>query len=120
MPSSSPLDSLDEPLPSRYLPPHSANADEAYDDASAQERLVSLLSCSCFDLVRVSFLRESLYGTQALRSPPYHELYPYHTLPFSSLTPDQRQALVNHLCDYFRWEDEPIVSDLHDAIRSAP
>lgn len=120
MPSSPPLESLYESLPSRYCPPHSVDADEAYDDASAQERLVSLLSCSCFDLVRVSFLRESLYGTQALRSPPYHELYPYHTLPFSSLTPDQRQALVNHLCDYFRWEDEPIVSDLHDAIRSAP
>lgn len=116
MPSSSTCDSLFQSLPPRYRPSRSPHADDSHDDASAKERLVSLLSRSCFDLVRVSSLRESLHGTQALRSRAYDALYPYHTRPFTTLTPDQKKSLVNHLCDYFRWDDEPISSDLHDAI----
>lgn len=89
------------------------------DDDTALEALLSILDRPQFDFVRVAAFRESLHGSQALRSESYVELYAFHTRSLSTLNAEQRQTLVDHLCAYFQWDDDSVYTDLHDALRSA-
>lgn len=123
MSSSSSFESVPQTLPQRYRDAASSrltsSTDGSADDDTAFRRLLSILDRPQFDFVRVAALRADLHGSQALRSQVYLDLYAFHTRSLSALSDDQRQSLVNLLSAYFRWDNDAVHAELHDAIRSS-